>query len=385
MSPSPCLLFLIVAALLITPATSMAQRVFYLPYIIHLHTEVLYFIIVCVFVLNTVDSFDSMLILHPQSLTSPTIPYLAHDPLPYPRSLPANQCSATFGAVVRSSTVRTIQRLVASGRQHRSTASVHRWLNVFDLPHEGDSDTLQQLSYLQLFFLLVVARFAYLLVYSLFLHPLKAFRGARLAAVTDYYQAYFEVWKNGMFVQLLQWYPSIQYVLREVRSSEYDLMNILRDLSVLRWIHQGSGVLYVFWRGRFCFWNDERPEPQDTAGDLKLEIFVQEKVDLFVGQIHKHQTAPINLFRGFRSLTMDVVTAYFFGGLTTPGFDHPILGAVEGALPLMTATKFFPILHVLHRLPDWLGVALNPEMGGVAQLRVSMLVRWHAGWYLCTG
>ncbi len=70
---------------------------------------------------------------------------------------------------------------------------------------------------------------------------------------------------------------------------------------------------------------------------------------------------------------MDVVTAYSyahsFGGLTTPGFDHPILRAVEGGLPLMTATKFFPFLHALHHLPDWLGVALNPDIGGVAQLR----------------
>ncbi len=70
---------------------------------------------------------------------------------------------------------------------------------------------------------------------------------------------------------------------------------------------------------------------------------------------------------------MDVVTAYSyshsFGGLTTPGFDHPILRAVEGAIPLMTATKLFPFLHALHHLPDRVGVALNPDMGGVAQLR----------------
>ncbi len=60
------------------------------------------------------------------------------------------------------------------------------------------------LSYLQLFFLLVVARFVYLLVYRLYLHPLKSFPGPRLAAVSDYFAAYFEVWKNGMFVQHLE-------------------------------------------------------------------------------------------------------------------------------------------------------------------------------------
>ncbi len=90
-------------------------------------------------------------------------------------------------------------------------------------------------SYLQLFVLLVVARCVYLLVYRLYLHPLKAFPGPRLAAVTDYYQGYFEVWKNGMFVQHLDklhevygldvfciHYDSDSDILLEARWSEYD-------------------------------------------------------------------------------------------------------------------------------------------------------------------
>ncbi len=64
--------------------------------------------------------------------------------------------------------------------------------------------TLQQISFLRLFFLLIVARFIYLVVYRWYLHPLKTFPGPRLAAITDYYQCYFEVWKNGMFVQHLE-------------------------------------------------------------------------------------------------------------------------------------------------------------------------------------
>ncbi len=65
-------------------------------------------------------------------------------------------------------------------------------------------DAVHQLSYLQIVFLLIIARFLYLLVYRVYLHPLKSFPGPRLAAVTNYYQGYFEVGKNGAFVQHLE-------------------------------------------------------------------------------------------------------------------------------------------------------------------------------------
>ncbi|KAF9019739.1 cytochrome P450 [Hymenopellis radicata] len=243
-------------------------------------------------------------------------------------------------------------------------------------------DTLQQLSYLQLFFLLVVARFLYLLVYRLYLHPLKAFPGPRLAAVTEYYQGYFEVWKNGMFVQHLEKLHEIYGPVVRIRPNELHF-NTAEAFFAIYPSYTGFTKDPDFYT---CFGLDESTFGMRNVQDhkirreilnplfsrraiLKLESFV----DLFAEQIQKYQTAPVNLFRGFRALAMDVVTAYSyahsFGGLTTPGFDHPILRAVQGALPLMTATKFFPFLHALHHLPDWLGVALNPEMGGVAQLR----------------
>ncbi|KAF8901800.1 cytochrome P450 [Mucidula mucida] len=202
-------------------------------------------------------------------------------------------------------------------------------------------DAVHQLSYLQIVFLLIIACFLYLLVYRVYLHPLKSFPGPRLAAVTNYYQGYFEVWKNGAFVQHLETLHEVYGPVVRIRPNE--------------------------------FWDDERPDHKirreilnplfSRRAILKLENVVQEKVDLFVEQIHQHQSAAVNLFRGFRSLAMDVVTAYSyahsFGGSPRPA------STTQSFAP----SKFFPILHALHHLPDWLGVALNPDMGGVAQLR----------------
>ncbi|KAF9019730.1 cytochrome P450 [Hymenopellis radicata] len=216
-------------------------------------------------------------------------------------------------------------------------------------------DTLQQLSYLQLFFLLVVARFAYLLVYRLYLHPLKSFPGPRFAAVTDYYQAYFEVWKNGMFVQHLEELHEFYGPVVRIRPNELHF-NTAEAFSAIYPSYTGFTKDPDFYT---CFGEDDSAFGMTNVHDhkirreilnplfsrraiLKLESFVQEKVDLFAEQIHKHQTAPVNLFRGFRSLAMDVVTEYSyahsFGGLTTPGFDHPILRAVEGDGPAYCGT-----------------------------------------------
>lgn len=90
-------------------------------------------------------------------------------------------------------------------------------------------------------------------------------------------------------------------------------------------------------------------------------------------QIRAYHGEPVNLFRGFHALAMDIVTAYSYAhsldGLTAPGFDHPIIRAVKGAVPMLTATQFLPFLHLIHRLPAWLNTMMNPDLGGAAHLR----------------
>ena len=70
---------------------------------------------------------------------------------------------------------------------------------------------------------------------------------------------------------------------------------------------------------------------------------------------------------------MDIVTAYCyshsFEGLEAPDFNHPIMISIESAMPIMTATKHFPVLLYMNYLPDWLVGLLNPDIVGVINLK----------------
>ncbi|KAF9019750.1 cytochrome P450 [Hymenopellis radicata] len=246
--------------------------------------------------------------------------------------------------------------------------------------------TVKQLSYLQLLSILVVLRVIYVVLYRLYFHPLKSFPGPRLAAITGFYQGYFVVWKNGMFVRHVEKLHEIYGPVVRVRPNELHFSSPEAFFSIYA-PHTGFTKDPFFYKR---FGNDDsvfgmtdvREHKQrreilnplfSRRSILRMENLVQDKVDLLVDQIRAYHGEPVNLFRGFRALAMDIVTAYSyahsFDGLTAPGFDHPIIRTVEGAVPMLTATQFLPFLHLMHRLPSWLSTMMNPDFGGAAHLR----------------
>ncbi|KAF9019764.1 cytochrome P450 [Hymenopellis radicata] len=216
-------------------------------------------------------------------------------------------------------------------------------------------DFLLQRSYLELSLGLLALRVVYVVL-------------ARL------YQAYYEVWLDGGFVEHLEQLHTIYGPVIRVRPNELHFSSPEAYFAIYPSYSKFTKEP-AFYK---CFGEDESSQKAEEILNplfsrraiLKLEGLV----DLFIERLATEYTdKPANLFRGLRAVTMDIVTAYCyahsFEGLSAPNFNHPILVAIESAMPIMTATKHFPILNVLHLLPDWATSLLNPDIVGVVQLR----------------
>ena len=70
---------------------------------------------------------------------------------------------------------------------------------------------------------------------------------------------------------------------------------------------------------------------------------------------------------------MDVITAYSyghsFGGIAAPGFDHPITASLDGAIMAMAASRYFPALRLLQKLPPGLFTKLDARLSGYVYMR----------------
>ncbi|KAG7439121.1 cytochrome P450 [Guyanagaster necrorhizus] len=243
------------------------------------------------------------------------------------------------------------------------------------------------LSYSAVVVPLVLSYVLYLAVYRLVFHRLKSFPGPRLAALTGWYQTYYEVFCDGLFVQKLEELHKIYGPVVRINPNELHFSNPQAYFSIYT-----SQVKFIkdpnFY---FCFAQDESSfgftdlavakKRRDVLlpffsrrSILQLEGIVQSKVDTLLFRLRQDYTGkPVNLYAAFKSLTMDIITAFSyshsFDALLSPDFSHPILLSLERAMPMMTTIRHFPILQLLYRLPESVTHHLDPDTIGFVQLR----------------
>ncbi|THU96866.1 cytochrome P450 [Dendrothele bispora CBS 962.96] len=221
-------------------------------------------------------------------------------------------------------------------------------------------------------------------LWNLLFHPLASFPGPRLAALSNLYQAYYDVYYKGKFVQHLHilhklYGPVVRVAPNELHFSSPDAYKAI--------YHSGSKFpkdrgLYSTIDEEFSSFGTWDPvfhrKRRDTMNPLfsrravlKLEPSIQEKIERLISRILSSTKEPVDLFCAFRSFSLDVIYDYIYGegvgAISYPEFRHPIIFGSEASILDNAISRHFPIIgHLVSRLPSFIQARLTPY--GVSEL-----------------
>ncbi|KAF8075198.1 cytochrome P450 [Lyophyllum atratum] len=229
-------------------------------------------------------------------------------------------------------------------------------------------------------------------IYRFFFHRLVKFPGPRIAALTLWYKAYYDIIMDGGWSEHLEslhakYGPVVRVAPNELHFSDP------RAYSEI----YGMGTKFAKQRHLYsCFATDlsvfaltdlhEATQRRTLIGPffsrkaiLNLEHVVQTQVDNLVSQLLEYEPAKeaANLDFAFRATSLDVITAYCFGlegNLTASKyFQNDVLLAMDATLPMIWIFKYFPhIKHFLLSVPEWTAAYLKPGTTGILEQRQQM-------------
>ncbi|KAK7464376.1 hypothetical protein VKT23_006543 [Stygiomarasmius scandens] len=249
------------------------------------------------------------------------------------------------------------------------------------LTQESDSRSRLDHEWIASLFLTLLAilcsKVAITALWNLFFHPLASFPGPRLAALSNLYQAYYDVYYRGKFVEHLhdlhaRYGPVVRVGPNELHFSSPEAY---KDI-----YHSGSKFVkekafYKTMQEEFSSFGTWDPvfhrKRKDTMNPLfsrrailKLESSIQEKVDRLI-QILLPTREEIDLFCAFRCFSLDVVYDYTFGedagAISYPFFRHPIILGTEGIILNNAIGRHLPIIdRIVSCLPSFIQKRFTP-------------------------
>ncbi|CAE7014930.1 hypothetical protein P3342_004024 [Pyrenophora teres f. teres] len=232
-----------------------------------------------------------------------------------------------------------------------------------------------------LLFLSAVAFIVYVLglyTYRLYFHPLATFPGPKLAAVTTWYEAYYEIVLKGQYSPQIsklhdEYGPIIRVTPNElhIRDSRFFEQVYPKNVHLDKegWDKRfgcGGGLITTV---------DAQDHKRRRAA--VTHMFSRRSILDFIHIIYRHidtlsvrmqdfeaRNEPINLSRAFPALTGDIIMDYFFGfnynQLKHPEFEsfHDAFIKIGGVGHV--ATQFPAILPIMNSIPDWITEWLQP-------------------------
>ncbi|KAF9258808.1 cytochrome P450 [Marasmius fiardii PR-910] len=218
---------------------------------------------------------------------------------------------------------------------------------------------------------LLIVKVVTTILSRLLFHPLRNFPGPRLAAVTKYYRAYYEMFCDGGWLDQLEvlherYGPVVRVCPSELHFSNPDAHD---DIHVAAKVPKDP-TWYLTTSPAPGSVNSE-VDPKEASkrrvqlgqylsrkAVLQLEELVQNKVNKLISVLLSHQKSgkPANLHFGYKATTFDIISSYVFaqemGALDVPDFKHLFLVAMDEIFHNAFILKYLPLR--LDRLPEWI-------------------------------
>ncbi|KAJ4469030.1 cytochrome P450, partial [Lentinula edodes] len=219
-----------------------------------------------------------------------------------------------------------------------------------------------------------------LVLYRLLFHPLRTFPGPVIAALTDWYEGYFNIVKGGAFITELERLHKVYGPVIRIGPNilHFNDRHAYHDMYT-------HGSTLVKEPGYYLGFMSHAPQgllsicdPQDARDRrsllgpmfsrravLALESTIQNKIDQLISLIEEHYVSPhssVKMSMAYRSVTTDIITEYCFAesaNTLTPNFDHPIQIGVRELGKRVWIQRYFPFLNSLTskappKLVQWL-------------------------------
>ncbi|KAI9710975.1 MAG: hypothetical protein M1820_002412 [Bogoriella megaspora] len=231
--------------------------------------------------------------------------------------------------------------------------------------------------------LALIVSLGYVVISRLVLSPIAKFPGPKLAAVTFWYEFYYDVIKGGRYTwkirELHEKYGPI------VRINPYEIH--VNDPAFYYKLYTGSGERRDKWQWSMNMFGMKRATFATVPHDLhrrrraainpafskaaisNLEPEIRALVDKLCQRLTEFRISgePANIGPIFAALTTDVVTKYCFGKaygcVEAPDFKPDLQKAiVANTKTTVLAKQFDWLIPLLHALPHWMVKLTNPLM-----------------------
>ncbi|KAJ5613912.1 cytochrome P450 [Penicillium herquei] len=236
----------------------------------------------------------------------------------------------------------------------------------------------------------IVPALAVRATYRLFFHPLSTFPGPKIAAVSHLYEFYYDVIRNGTYIEKVdemhqKYGPIVRINPRELHIKDSDYYERIyagspnrrdKDISSVAIfttsIPMVGTIHHDHHRLRRSFLNTYFSK----RSVKNMESGIQEKVDRLVYCLKlAHKTGTIlELNRVFSAFTADVVTSCCFGAshscLEQENFENQMIDAINYVMSMCHINKFLPLVPKLLRcIPQDLLQSMGLYMGDVIAVR----------------